>query len=543
MANTSVEAYAEKPLTQERKILALEAMSKLADQFARDPQLQSLIDSVVLTVAGQFGVTSAMIVTRSDNLHTKGVIHSATGQFRGLNPSTDYLLPASQLADPLATHKALRLDDLRVRGEDDLTLLEWRECGVQVFVPLVINGSAIGILLIGPRVGGMQFSEDDFDLLQHLMAVITPLLANSLLYADMTALSERHRQILDSVRQAILVFDCDGVLRMANRTARDLMHSMIGGDGSELRIGITIESVFPSQTFPGWAERLKCPRFEQISRFPITMTAKGQDGERVFGVSLTSRIGLSSSTDGCIMTLDDKTEQTNNERRMFDLEKFAEQGVMASSISHELNNHLGLILGGVDLALVALEKGNQLKVTSTLAKVRESVLRMERFTAGLMDFARVTPQKQASHINEVVSDVVSFALAQKRFSAVALNTNLTPNLPALQMDRDQIAQIIINILNNAADAISETGRRDGVIIVSTAVKDKEMILSVSDNGRGMTREVKEKLFKTHLTTKPKGHGYGLTTCAKILDHHGAKISIDSNIGFGTTFEFTFPISD
>ncbi len=177
-----------------------------------------------------------------------------------------------------------------------------------------------------------------------------------------------------------------------------------------------------------------------------------------------------------------------------------------------------------------------------LAKLKESITRMERFTAGLMDYTRVNTQKQDTDINAVLADVVSFASAQKRFSSVTLLTNLALQLPSILIDKDQMAQVIINILNNAADAIKETGRRDGVVIVSTLLINEELVLSVSDNGKGMPLEVKNRLFKTHLTTKPKGHGYGLTTCAKILEHHGARIQIESEVGFGTTFRFLFPIS-
>jgi signal transduction histidine kinase len=527
---------------QERKILVLDALTKLADQFARDPDLQHLVDSIVLTVAGQFAVTSAMLITRSNNLDIRGSIRSSTGKFRGLSVSADFLHTGPDISECTSDPGPCHLDDPRLNGSECAVLHEWHEMGARIFVPLVINGSTAGVMLLGSRVGNLQFSEDDLELLQHFIATITPLLANSLLYADVAALSARHLQILDSVRQAIYVFDSGGSLLMANRAADELTYVITGGAAATLPAGTVIESAFPEEVFPGWAEQLRNVRFQQNNRLPSTLIAKGKDGERVFSVGICPRVGLSSLEDGMILTLDDKTELTNNERRMFELEKFADQGVMASSISHELNNHLGMILGGVDLALMAQEKGNHARVSTTLAKLRESVTRMERFTAGLMDYGRINTQKQATLINDVVSDVISFAAAQKRFRFVKLNTDLASDLPQLQMDRDQIAQVIINILNNAADAITETGRRDGIIIVSTGLNDGEMTLSVSDNGRGMTPEVKEKLFKAHLTTKPKGHGYGLTTCAKILEHHGAKISIESQVGFGTTFSFRFPVS-
>jgi len=527
---------------QERKLLLLEALCNLADQFAKDPDLPRLIDSVVLTVAGQFTATSAMIVVRSNNLDRMNCIHSAIGKFRDISIKTNFLSPASDFSTHLTHSRPCVLNDLQWSESDDATLLEWREMGARVFVPLVVNGSIIGVMLMGPRVGNLQYSEEALGLLQDFIATITPLIANSFLYADMAALSARHLQILDSVRQAVFVFDSRDVLLMVNRAAIDLTDMISAGDSSELEVGMGIEKVFPDKVYPGWTEHIRKCRLNHSNRRPKTVIAKGPAGERVFSASVSSGEGLFSSGEGTILTLDDKTEETDNERRMFELEKFAEQGMMASSISHELNNHLGMLLGGVELAQIAQVKGLQAKVISTLGKLRENISQMQRFTAGLMDFARVNSQKQANQINDIVSDVVSFAVAQKRFSAVKLNASLTPLLPVMELDKDQIAQVLINILNNAADAILETGRMDGMVVVSTVHAKGEVVLAVSDNGGGMTPEVKEKLFRTNLTTKPKGHGYGLATCAKILEHHNAKISIESKVGFGTTFEFRFPIS-
>ncbi len=527
-------------LLQERKVLALEALSHLAEQFATNPDLQSLMESVALTVAGQFAVTSAMIVTKGNSLNETRYIQAATGKFRNYPIRCDLLQDSSTLINSPSHPGPVNIGDLVTSDPESTVVVELREMGVQILIPIVVDGTTIGIMLLGPRVGNLQFTEVTMQLLQHIVATITPLVANSLLYDEMAAMSARHRHVLDSVLQAIFVFDSQGTLVMANRSATALAAGSLNQEYGNLNTGLQLEDLFPDRYFPGWAEKLRNLLRGTIQRLPSSMIAKIQDSERVFGVSVRPRVELSAIEEGMILTLNDKTEETSNEHRMFELEKFAERGLMASSIAHELNNHLGMILGGIELAIAAGERGNQEKVSSTMAKLRESVSRMQRFTAGLMDYARMNAQKELIHINDLVSDVISFATCQKRFGSVSLDTHLSPDLAELLVDRDQIAQEIINVLNNAADAISETDRRDGIIIVSTAQSGEELVLTVSDNGRGMPPATKEKLFKTHLTTKPKGHGYGLTTCAKILEQHEAKVSVESRVGFGTTFEFRFP---
>lgn len=529
-------------LHQERQLLALEALSKLANQFAKNPDLQYLIDSVVLTVAGQFAVTSAMIVTKSNTLDTSDRIYSATGKFRRTPLAADFFDSATALWAGRTNPTPCNLDELTLFENNALVMREWRELGVRVIAPLVVNGAIIGVILLGSRIDNRTFSQDALDLLGDVTTTITPLIANSLLYADMAALSARHLQILDSVRQAIFVYDHDGILLMVNRAAISITASLRPFDAPPLVKGISIESTFPDDVFPGWAERLRQAQKDPRTPLAPTMIARGQTSERVFAVSVCFQLGRSWSKDGMILTLDDKTDERNNERRMFELEKFAEQGVMASSISHELNNHLALILGGIELAQVAQEKGNQEKVLKTLARLRESVSRMERFTAGLTDFSRINASVEPVQLNNLLTGVLSFASAQRRFTGVRFKTDFDSHLPLAPMDGDQIAQVVINLLNNAADAIAETDHNDGLITVSTKSNDGQLILRVADNGCGMTPEVRDKLFKTHFTTKPNGHGYGMITCGKILDHHHVRVSFESEVGLGTTFELRFPHS-
>jgi len=109
------------------------------------------------------------------------------------------------------------------------------------------------------------------------------------------------------------------------------------------------------------------------------------------------------------------------------------------------------------------------------------------------------------------------------------------------MDTDQISQLLLNLLNNAADAIEEGEKDEGRILVKTVKEGNIVNLSVSDNGVGIEPDIKDKLFKTHLTTKINRHGYGLVTCAVISENHDAYVEIDSEPGQGATFSIRLPI--
>ncbi len=525
----------------ERKVLALEALSKLAEQFARDPDLQKLVDSLALTIAGQFGVSSTFVATRTFNSEILPPIKAATGKFRNISSDRELfnlMLSISNLTPD--TEPTLLEDRMFPLGEDSAALADLRRLDVHLFIPMIIDRNIIGLILLGPRIRNLTFGESELELLKTLVATITPLIANSLLYAEMSQLKARYLRIMDSVPQAMFVFDSQWILRTANKIALDFLASLGGAMCEKSPVGLSMETVFPDSVFPDWTERLRSIGREMEDKLNSTIIMKQNDGERIFSVRASSLVSQPGADCERILTLQDITDQKENERRMFELEKFAEQGMMASSISHELNNYLGIIMGGTELVLANLDRGKPEKVISTLGKLKESITAMQRFTSGLMDFARVNVQKQPGNINEVATDVLSFAMAQKRFGRISVKTRLVPHLPAIEMDRDQIALVIINILNNAADAIAETGRSDGIIIVTTSNEAGFAGLSISDNGRGMKPEVRDKLFKTHLTTKPKGHGYGLMNCGKIIENHGASVEIKSQIGFGTTFDLRFP---
>ncbi|MEW5995017.1 MAG: ATP-binding protein, partial [Candidatus Zixiibacteriota bacterium] len=243
---------------------------------------------------------------------------------------------------------------------------------------------------------------------------------------------------------------------------------------------------------------------------------------------------------GLIVILDDVTEQKTNEQRLFDLARFAERGMMASSISHELNNFLGLILGGIEIAQLAIARGDTEKANASFEKLRTVTNNMKRFTAGLMDYGKLHYRTERASLNTVVSGVLSFVTVQNKFKLINIHTELATDLPDFQMDTDQMAQLLLNLLNNAADAVSEANRDPGEITVKTLRADNFVTLSVADNGVGIEAEIQGKLFKSHLTTKKDGHGYGLVTCAKIIENHQGEVEVHSEVGHGTTITVRFP---
>jgi signal transduction histidine kinase len=418
------------------------------------------------------------------------------------------------------------------------------ECQVAVVLPLVHNERLIGIVGLGEKVNKRPYDETDHELLALLANSVTPFIANSFLFEEIAELNRWHLEILNSVRQGVYVFDeCDQLVTI-NQAGYEILKSFkwkLPGPGS--LVHVPISWIFHAAVFPGWANRLVEAGHGRHQGPLKNLVAQSSGTEYIFSVRVSRVAGEEEDERGYVVTLEDVTAQRENERRMFNLERFADKGVMASSIAHEMNNHLAMLMGGVELADANLGKGKTDKAIATLTKLKNNVMKMRRFTSGLMDYGKLETRKEVGDLNSVITDVLSFVAVQKRFAGISVKTNLSQDVPAFEFDSDQISQLLLNLLNNAVDAVRESKAASGEIQLTTGISDQTVTLAVSDNGGGMTDDVKERLFESHLTTKKDGHGYGLVTCSKIIKNHNGSVAISSRVGKGSEFMIEFPLDN
>jgi signal transduction histidine kinase len=243
------------------------------------------------------------------------------------------------------------------------------------------------------------------------------------------------------------------------------------------------------------------------------------------------------------MVIEDITEKVISERYRVLSEKLVAKGEMAASIGHELNNYLTIILNNAELLPLNLKKGNFDKVEKNTGAIQESVQNMKRFTDGLMDFSKLESQMVEYDIRTVIQELVFSLKSHKQFSFVKFITRFGPGLPPFPMDAGQIKQVFLNLFNNAAEAINTLAEREGTItiIADYLEKEEKVKVKMKDTGPGMPKEVLEKIFEPHFTTKKGGHGFGLFTCKRIIRNHNGEILVESTAGQGTTFIITLPV--
>jgi two-component system NtrC family sensor kinase len=242
-------------------------------------------------------------------------------------------------------------------------------------------------------------------------------------------------------------------------------------------------------------------------------------------------------------TLEKKVSERAEEMKkinaqLFRSEKLASLGKLAAGVAHEINNPLTGILTNSSLLLEDMEKDDPNR-EDVEVMVKETI-RCREIVKRLLDFARQTrPQKRMASINALVDNIILLVRNQTSFRNILIEKDLAADIPDTLVDPDQIQQVFVNIILNAAEAMTKGGT---LTIRSMRSRDGEsIIITLADTGHGISEEVRERIFDPFYTTKEHGTGLGLSISYGIIEQHGGSISVDSVMGKGSTFTISLPI--
>jgi two-component system NtrC family sensor kinase len=235
-------------------------------------------------------------------------------------------------------------------------------------------------------------------------------------------------------------------------------------------------------------------------------------------------------------------KQAENEKlklhnQLLHADRLATIGMLAAGVAHELNEPLGNILGFAQLAKKC--PGLPDLARHDVGEIEAASLHARDIIQKLLVFARQTqPYKTHVNLNRVVQEGLYFFEARCAKEGIELVRLLAPDLPEIKADPGQLNQILVNLVVNALQSMSGTGR----ITVQTQFSDHNVYLIVEDTGTGMSKEVLDKIFVPFFTTKDVGHGtgLGLPVVYGIVTAHGGTIDIKSEPGRGTRFKIQLP---
>lgn len=245
-------------------------------------------------------------------------------------------------------------------------------------------------------------------------------------------------------------------------------------------------------------------------------------------------------------------EKMQFQAQLSDYEKYASLAQLALGAAHEINNPLLGILSHLELELreaeaqLNIQAGDSHRITaednrSEIAQCIEGAKRISSAVRGLLNYARPGPLLISKiSLDRLVTEAINFVGHQPMFRSIGLQKRIPEDLPTISADANQLSQIVMNLLLNAAQAMPEGGR---VTVTAEKVKFDEMIeVRVSDNGTGIPADILPHVFEPFFTTKRgKGTGLGLSISQAYVRSHGGDIRVESLPGQGTTVRITLPI--
>jgi PAS domain S-box-containing protein len=246
--------------------------------------------------------------------------------------------------------------------------------------------------------------------------------------------------------------------------------------------------------------------------------------------------------DAILVNMMDMTKAKELEHLLTIQDKMASLGRVAAGIAHEIRNPLS----GINIYLNTLKKlhhkaGSEEKVEQILQHVNSASHKIESVIRRVMDFAKPSePKLTLIDINQPITDAVNLTAVTMRKSGVNLQKQLADDLPPTYADSNLIEEMVLNLLNNAAEAMKsmEEGKK---IIVTTSEDSDRIIVRVSDSGPGVPSEIRDKIFDPYFTTRPEGTGIGLSLSHRIITDHGGSLTVaDSDLG-GAEFRIEIPI--
>ncbi len=226
---------------------------------------------------------------------------------------------------------------------------------------------------------------------------------------------------------------------------------------------------------------------------------------------------------------------------LYQSNKLASVGRLAAGIAHEINNPL---TGVLTYSSFLLKRATDAESKSDLETIVHETKRCRDIVRGLLDFSRqVPPKKTQVDLNAIVERALTIVDNQLKVQNIQVTKSLAANLPAFPADANQLQQVVLNLLVNAADAFEHGDRQ---IYVATDVKEiagrRMAEVKVADNGMGIPEKNLGRIFEPFFTTKEnRGTGLGLSVCWGIVTEHGGTIAVDSKVGSGTTFTVHLPL--
>ena len=408
------------------------------------------------------------------------------------------------------------------------------------FVPIMSKNRFLGMMMVGSfKLHG--FSQYEIDLLMAFGSQIGTALENARLYDEVSKGKAYIENLVENAADLIISTNLDDHILTWNRGAEVLF-----GYRKDEVIGKHLSILLPPERFHELEEMRAKVQISGALR-DIEVRGKKKDGVIIYlSLSVSPIRDLEGKIVGFLRVAKDITEKKRYERRLKELDKMKSDFV--SNVSHELRTPLTSIKGSVDNMLDGLTGSLNEKQIRYLNRIKSNTDRLSRLINDLLDLSRI----ESGRVEVRPTTLPLTALAEEvaeHMKALAAEKLIRIEVPPLDpsvtvwADRDKVTQVLMNLIGNAVKFTPQ----DGKITVALEKNGNDYIqISVADTGPGILPEEQNKIFSKFYQVanidkkKPKGSGLGLAISKALVEMHGGKIWMDSEVGRGSTFYFTLP---
>ena len=408
----------------------------------------------------------------------------------------------------------------------------------ELAVPLIARDRVIGVFNVeSEKVEA--FSAGDCDALSILAGQAAIAIDNAHLYRDLCRVS-REKDNLNHLNEKILssvsigLYTVDQKMRITSWNDR---MAMMSGTDALTAIGRPLLELFPSLEEEGVAERLR--RVLSVGKPEnLRLLHRGLAGENRLQKRFLAPLKTGSTTIGAVVVVEDVTEFEQLLAQTIQSEKLAEVGRMSAGIAHEINNPLAVISYACQLLEAGEESAEE--QMELLQRIGNEVDRLKNLTSELLAYSgHQDGQKKMTNLNITLKEIVSLL----RYELTKEQTQLTEDygdLPVVNIDNNKFKQIFINLILNAVQAMGKGGC---LHISSGTLPEGVIFVRFSDNGPGISDDLKSKIFEPFFTSRKDGSGtgLGLYLCRKIIDDYQGTLTVYDVPTGGCCFEITLSI--
>jgi PAS domain S-box-containing protein len=511
------------------------AIYRIAETASAPGSLEEMLAAVHRIVGEMMTATNFAIA-----LHEGGKLHFPyfvdeidTTMPRNVDPGrglSAYVLRTGEalvLNDEREFEALVRSGEVEPMGAPSLSWL-----GVPLKTP---SSSAIGVVITQSYTPGIVYTEQDKEILQFVSTQVAQAIERKRAEESLRTSERRFRALIEHGQDCILVLTRGGRVTLRSSSTLRIMGYPTDAGPS---MSSTDRHVHPDD-LPRFKEHWLRVLASPGEKIPFTVRARGGDGSWRSLEGHNTNLLDDPAVAGVVCNFRDVTERQQFEAQLMAADRMVSIGTMAAGVAHEINSPLAYVIANLQLIADAPVGA---PILEELRAAQDGAERVRQIVRDLKTFSRADEERiSAIDVNKVLDASANIAWNEIRHRA-RLIKEYARDVPRVAGNEARLGQVVLNLLVNAAQAMTDGGADGNEIRLRTRAAGKGLVIEVIDTGSGISPEVRARLFDPFFTTKPVGvgTGLGLYICQQIVSSMGGTIEVESEMGEGSTFRVSLP---